>query len=124
MGWAPSVGELLPRAEEATGIRRKLSAYCLDPLHESGGAKALGFSKTLGITIESIDYLENRIRCGILMHPVSAARPGAIRGVICVVEFPLRGIGARGHRVVPLRTVWEVPDEVSPPRLVTAFLKP
>jgi len=58
------------------------------------------------------------------MHPVSAVRPAAIHGVIWVVEFPLRGVGARSHRVVPLRTVWEVPDEVSPPRLVTAFLKP
>ena len=124
MGWPPEVGELLPRAEEAAGIRTKLRLYCLDEFHESGGAKALGFSQILGITIESIDYLEARIRGAILLHPISAVRRQSPFGVACVVEFPLRGIGAHSHRVVLLRTVWELPDHASAPRLVTAFLRP
>lgn len=47
MGWPPQVGELLPRAEEAIGVRYKLATYSLDPFHEDGGPKAKGFAQIL-----------------------------------------------------------------------------
>jgi hypothetical protein len=124
MVWPPKNGELLPKGREAVGIRKKLGSYSLDLSHESGGAKALGFMLILGITLEKIDYLEARIRDGILRHPIIAVRHDPTYGVACVVEFPLRGLGAHSDRVVALRTVWELPDPAYPPRLVTAFLKP
>jgi hypothetical protein len=36
----PSVGELLPRADEAFGLHRKLATYSLDIAHKKGGPKA------------------------------------------------------------------------------------
>ena len=54
MGWPPRAGELLTRAEEASGVREKLSGYSLNTSHEDGGPKARGFELILGITIADI----------------------------------------------------------------------
>lgn len=124
MGWPPQVGELLPRADEATGVRSKLEAYSLDLAHETGGAKALGFAQILGITLASVDYLEAEIHRAVQVHPISAVKAGSPFGLRCVVVFPLPGLGIHRLRAVPLRTVWEFADPGSCPRLVTAFLRP
>jgi hypothetical protein len=42
----PAAGELLPRAAEAYGVRRKLATYALDITHKDGGPKAQGFKLT------------------------------------------------------------------------------
>ena len=63
---APTVGELLPRAAEAFGVRYKLETYTLDITHKDGGPKARGFLVILGITLRDIDYLEAEIMAGIL----------------------------------------------------------
>jgi hypothetical protein len=124
MGWPPQVGELLPRADEAIGVRQKLETYSLDLAHEDGVAKALGFAQILGITLASVDYLEAEIRRGVQANPISEVRRGSPFGLRCVVTFPLRGIGVHRERAVPLRTVWEFATPLASPRLVTAFLKP
>jgi hypothetical protein len=54
----PAVGELVPRAAEAFGVRYKLATYSLDVDHKDGGPKAKGFKRILGITIKDIGYLE------------------------------------------------------------------
>jgi hypothetical protein len=56
MGWPPQVGELLPRAEEATGVRYKLATYSLAIDHRDGGPKAQAFAAILGISQHSIQY--------------------------------------------------------------------
>ncbi len=66
MTWPPRIGEPLPRAADAIGVRRKLADYSLDVTHEYGGPKARGFSLILGVTIDDLDYLEAAIRDGIL----------------------------------------------------------
>jgi len=124
MAWPPQVGELLPRTEQAEGLREKLIGYSLNASHKRGGTKALGFSSMLGITIAEVDYLETVIRRGIRAAPIIAVRPNPPYGVKCLVEFPLRGLGARSHRTVNLRTVWQFASPASPPRLLTAFPKP
>lgn len=124
MGWPPQAGEPLPRAQEACGVRRKLAAYSLDPLHESGGPKAEGFARLLGVTIESIDYLEVEIYRAARRIPVRSIRRNREGGYNCVIEFPMRGTGAKADRIVPVRTVWELTGPSSRPRLVTAFPSP
>jgi len=123
MGWPPRVGELLPRAEEALGVREKLATYSLALDHHRGGSKAKGFKVVLGISMASIDHLEAEIRTGILKAPVTTARKNPPYGVNCVVEFPIRGVGERSEVFAQLRAVWLVRREV-PPRLVSAYLKP
>jgi predicted naringenin-chalcone synthase len=121
MAWPPKIEEPLPRAAEASGVRRKLSAYSLDAAHESGGPKARGFEKTLGITIRDIGYLEGAILTGILMAPLSGVRIRPPYGVHCEVRVPVRGLGAKAGRVVEVRTAWELADAA--PRLVTAYVR-
>jgi hypothetical protein len=123
MAWPPEEGELLPRASEAIGIRQKLIDYSLDPSHKVGGPKAVGFARILGITLHSVDYLEAEIEAGILVTPIRSTRENPPHGINCVVEFTLRGIGPHRRRAAALRTIWELTDPQSAPRLVNAFLK-
>jgi hypothetical protein len=118
------VGELLPRAEEAIGVRYKLATYALDMEHEVGGPKAQGFARILGITIDSIDYLESEIHAGIRDTPISSVRNNCPYGLSCVVEFPLRGVGGYEGRVVKVRTIWQFAATGTRPRLISALLKP
>jgi uncharacterized protein len=118
----PVVGELLPRGAKATGVRYKLATYSLDPTHEVGGPKALGFKLILAITIDAIDYLEAQIMAGVRRTPISAIRDNAPYGVNCVVDIPVPGIGAKANRLIEVRTIWEVTDAAPTPRLVSAYI--
>lgn len=118
----PAVGELLPCGAEATGIRYKLETYSLDPTHEVGGPKALGFKLILGITIDAIDYLEAQIMAVVRRTPIGAIRDNAPHGVNCVVDIPVPGIGAKANRLIEVRTIWEITDATPTPRLVSAYI--
>ena len=118
---SPSVGELLPRAAEAFGVRYKLQTYSLDPTHEYGGPKARGFERILGIAIEAIDYLEAQIAARILETPICAVRHNEPYGIKCTVDISVRGIGAKANRSAYVRTVWAFDHPGNPPRLVTAY---
>jgi uncharacterized protein len=124
MGWPPGVGGVLPRADAAVGIRRKLSAYSLNTTHPNGGPKARGFALILGITSGDIDYLEEKIRAGILETPIRAVYRDHPYGIMCVIDLPLRGLGSKRDRVVSLRTTWLFSTMDAAPRLITAFPKP
>ena len=122
--WPPDVGEVLPRAAEAFGVRYKLATYSLDVTNEVGGPKARGFEAMLGITIDAIDYLEAQIMSRILDTPLSDVRNNPPYGINCVVDMPIRGIGAHGQRIVNVRTAWLISTAGDPPRLVSAYPKP
>lgn len=118
------VGVLLPRADQAVGVREKLVRYALDRTHEHGGAKARGFEQILGITLDDADYLEAEIRVGILSNPVHAIRAAKPTGFNCVVELPIRGLGSRRRRLISVRTVWLIANSGDKPRLTTVFPRP
>ncbi len=120
----PVVGELLPRAAEAFGVRYKLETYSLDTTNKVGSPKARGFELILGITIEAIDYLEAQIMTRILDTPVREVRENPPYGIKGVVDIQVRGIDAKADRVVNVRTVWAFEEAGAPPRLVTAIPKP
>jgi hypothetical protein len=121
---AATAGELLPRVDDAFGLRYKLATYSLDITHDSGGPKARGFERILGITIEAIDYLEAQIMARLRDAPISEVRDRSPYGISCVVEIPIRGIGGKANRVVNVRTVWIIRIPGDAPRLVTAYPKP
>jgi hypothetical protein len=124
MSWPPRVGEPLPKATDAVGIRKKLTDYSLNLAHERGGPKALGFQQILGITLDDADYLEAEIRTGILAKPVKSVRPAIPTGFNCLVEVPVRGLGPQYNRLVVVRTAWLLSGTGATPRMTTAFLKP
>jgi len=124
MSWPPRVGDPLPRAREAIGVRQKLLDYSLEVRHETGGPKALGFARILGITRGHVDYVEQSIRIGILRAPVYSIRQNPPFGINCVVEFPIQGVGDKRMRTVNLRTTWIFVEATSCPRMLTAFLRP
>jgi hypothetical protein len=61
MAWPPKVGQVLPRAENAFGVREKLADYSLNRDHKDGGPKARGFELILGITISDLEHLAQAI---------------------------------------------------------------
>lgn len=124
MGWPPKVGDFLPQAERAFGVREKLVDYSLNQAHEDGGPKARGFEAILGIRIEDVEYLEGAILNGVKGRPIDEVRDNAPYGINCVIDVPVRGLGEREGRSVDVRTVWEVTVHQAPPRLVSAYLKP
>jgi hypothetical protein len=120
----PTVGELLPRAAEAFGVRYKLETYSLDLTNKVGGPKAKGFQVILGITLDDIDYLAAKILADVLNAPITEIRDNAPYGVNCVVAIPIRGLGARTDRVIAVLTAWQIIEPGDAPRLVTAYIKP
>jgi hypothetical protein len=121
---APVVGELLPRAAEAFGVRSKLATYSLDLAHNDGGPKALGFKLILGIALPNIDYLEGAIQTGILLAPGGSVRDKSPWGINCTVMVPVRGLGEKNDRVVNVKTAWRLAGPGAPPQLVSAYCKP
>lgn len=124
MTWPPRVGELLPKAEDAFGVREKLAGYSLNLTSLVGGPKAQGFKLILGITIADIDYLEETIRAGISVQPIHGVRDNSPYGINCVIEVPVRGVGTKSSRSINVRTVWALEDREAKPRLVSAFPRP
>lgn len=122
MSWPPTIGEPLPRASDAHGIRDKLAAYCLDLDHEVGGTKARGFARILGIGIADIAYLVQELHTGLRDAPVTDVRDNTPYGVLCEVRIPVRGLGQHAGRVELVTTGWELRGADDSPRLVTAYI--
>ena len=122
MSWPPKGGDPLPRAAEAIGARRKLTTYSLDAAHESGGPKARGFERILGITVRDVGYLEGAIQTGALLVAVSAVRDRLPYGFVCEVKIPVRGLGAKSGRTAVVTTGWMLDEPGAVPRLVNALI--
>jgi hypothetical protein len=123
MAWPPTIGEPLPRAAEASGVRRKLSAYSLDATHERGGPKARGFELILGITIRDVGYLEGAIQTGVQLVAVGEVRDRLPYGFVCGVRIPVRGLGAKSGHTVMVTTAWMLDEPGAAPRLVNALIR-
>jgi hypothetical protein len=113
----------LPRAAEAVGVRGKLARYSLALDHEDGGPKAYLFKQLLGITLAEIAHLEDAIRAGVLIAPVTRVRANPPYGVNCQVVVPVQGVGMHEARVMAVTTGWEVRYVGDRPRLVSAYIK-
>ncbi len=124
MSWPPKIGEPLPGAENAFGVRKKLADYSLNLNHEDGRPKARGFNLILGITLDDLDHLARSIKVEILTAPIDSVRRNPLHGVNCIVELPVHGIHEKSGRIVNVRTVWEIVRYGAPPRLVSAFPRP
>jgi hypothetical protein len=101
----PTVGELLPRGAQAVGVRYKLATYSLDLAHKYGGPKARGFELILGITIDAIDTSKPRSWPASSTHPSATSETTSPTASNYVVNIQVRGIGAKGGRVINVRTV-------------------
>lgn len=123
MSWPPRIGEPLPRAAEAVGVREKLARYSLAAAHPSGGPKAALFAQLLGITVEQVEHLAREIERALPGHPVARSWLKADGTAGCGVLIPARGVHIHDARVMPVTTGWELRYLGDRPRLVTAYIK-
>lgn len=121
MSWPPKIGEPLPRAEDAYGVREKLAGYSLKIEHEDGRPKAAAFARILGITSEDLNHLTSALLQGVRESPVVEVRDGE-HGMHCRVIVRVRGLGEHRSRVANVLTAWELRWDGDAPRLVTAFI--
>lgn len=122
MAWPPTIGEPLPRAEDAYNVHEKLRDYSLNLAHDVGGNKAVGFLQILGISSADAEYLAAALLDGVRELAVTAVRDNAPFGLNCNVIVPVRGLGQRADRVTNVLTSWELRHEDDRPRLVTAYI--
>ncbi len=122
MSWPPLAGEHLPRADAAYGIREKLIAYCLNPDHKIGGAKARGFQRILGIGLTDVEYLVGSLLDGVLAARISDVRDNTPYGTLCEVQILVAGLREHRDRVAVVITSWELRHDQDRPRLVTAYV--
>jgi hypothetical protein len=123
VSWPPQIGELLPRAEDASGVHEKLTGYSLKREHADGRHKAVLFEAVLDITAADVDYLAELLIAGIADTPVRAVRENAPHGYLCDVRISVRGLRARFDRTAIVLTAWEVAWDGDAPRFVTALTK-
>jgi hypothetical protein len=122
VSWPPTIGERLPRAGEASGVREKLIAYCLNVEHELGGPKASGFQRILGIGLADVEYLANALLAAVREAPITEVRDNAPFGLLCEVRIRVAGLREQRDRAAAVRTVWELRHPDDRPRLVTAYI--
>lgn len=122
MRWPPIIGEPLPNAAEAFGIREKLAAYCLNADDEIGGPKAQGFRRILGIDLADLDYLADALSAGARSAPMTSVRDNTPFGILCEVRIAVAGLGDHRDRVALVTTSWELRHAGDVPRLVTAYI--
>jgi hypothetical protein len=105
--WTPTIGELLPRAGDAFGVREKLSAYRLNPDHE---LEARGFLQILGVRglrgrhdrmVAVTTSWELRTRPAALGHRVHRRRLTAQRALTTAEVPQLRAIWTDAQRGGP-----------------------
>jgi hypothetical protein len=98
VSWPPQIGDLLPRAEDAYGVREKLVDYSLKAGHPRG--KAEGFARALAVTADDLDYIADALLSGLRTTPMSGVRPAGVHGFHCEVivqdaDFAIAPIGSR-----------------------------
>jgi hypothetical protein len=122
VSWPPQIGEPLPCAEDAYNVHEKLTDYSLNPDHATGGPKAAGFARILGITARDLDYLADALLVGVREMPVSEVRDRGVHGIHCGVIVRVRGLEQHAGRVANVLTSWEIRWDGDAPRLVTAYI--
>jgi len=122
VSWPPQIGASLPRAEDAYNVHEKLADYSLNPDHATGGPKAAGFARILGITADDLAYLADALLAGVREISVSEVRDRGDHGMQCAVIVPVRGLGQHASRVANVLTSWEIRWDGDAPRLVTAYI--
>jgi hypothetical protein len=107
----------LPNGEAATLDIRKLSDYCLDPVHPRGRHKARVFRETLGVLREDAVWLRNAIL---------TALPDAQAVELETDEYGTRwrtDVSLMRHdRRAVIRTIWIFRAGEPVPRFVTCWV--
>jgi hypothetical protein len=115
--WPPTIGQLLPRVQNAHGVESKLRAYSLNMQHEIGAHKARVFQRALGIGLDDVEHLVDQLLVGIGDTPISDVRDNAPYGVLCEVVVSVQGIGVAAGRLSRSR----LPGSIARPRTCHAL---
>lgn len=106
----------LPRLDQASVPRRKITKYLLSSTHPEGSAKA-GFFKLVGFRLDRWEQLAEALRVHAADHDVVQTESSPF-GTRYVIEGIIRT--PSGRRPV-LRSVWFIDSGGGTPRFVTAY---
>jgi hypothetical protein len=107
----------LPNGEQAIIDIRKLTEYCLSPVHEDGQHKARLFATIAGLTTETADELVAALEQAAIEHEASLGKCDQY-GQRYIIDFEHEGPKER----TTIRSVWIVRSGEFVPRLVTCYI--
>ena len=106
----------LPNAELAVIDMRKLSDYCLNPLHDEGKHKARLFAAALGMTADDAEELGAALLQAALAQDAQLGRRDDY-GQRYTIDFPLEWHGKQAV----IRSGWIIEHDADAPRLTTCY---
>ena len=109
----------LPGGDRAEVDLRKLSEYCLSPIHPVGKHKAAVFRSALGLTVADATVLRDRLLLSAVEGEAIAERADEF-GDRYRVDFEMATLSGRAT----IRSAWIVRVGEDFPRLTTCFVLP
>jgi hypothetical protein len=106
----------IPNAEHAVVDIRKLSDYCLNPMHDEGKHKARLFAAALGMTANDADELRDALLQAVKTHNAQLGRRDEY-GQRYIVDFMLQW---RGKQAM-IRSAWIIEHDSDTPKLTTCY---
>ena len=106
----------IPNAEHALVDIRKLSDYCLNPMHDEGKHKARLFAAGLGMTADYAEELRSVLLQVVKTQDAKLGRRDAF-GQRYILDFPLEWRDKRSM----IRSGWIVEHDSQIPRLTTCY---
>lgn len=107
----------VPNAENAVVDIRKLTDYCLSPIHEIGKHKASVFESALDLTAENAEQLKDALLAAVRNNEAEAGRFDKF-GQRFTVDFEL----ANGTKKATVRSGWIIKTNEVHPTLTTCFV--
>jgi len=113
MSWPPTVGEPLPRAEQAWYEQIKLEDWILA---ERGHGPE--WQRVFHVGVEDSARIWHAIAAAVPLARVATVRDRGADGIVCGVKVELTVSG----RTAPVILSWHYADSLAAPRLVTAYI--
>ena len=107
---------IIPNAGQAVVDIRKISDYCLSPVHDEGKHKARLFVAALGMRIQDAEALRAILLETVKTQHAKLGRRDAF-GQRYTVDFPLEWQG----RAATIRSGWIIEHHSDVPRLTTCY---
>ena len=107
----------VPNAENAVVDIRKLTDYCLSPIHEIGKHKAAVFESALDLTAENAEQLKDALLEAVQSNKAEAGRFDKF-GQRYTVDFEME----IGTKKATVRSGWIIETNEANPKLTTCFV--
>jgi Zn-finger domain-containing protein len=109
--------KLINRRKAIVNVK-KLTEYCLNPLHQRGKHKAKVFKSVLGITKNDASFLKEKLLNTVLTEEAEEISNDRF-GKRYYIDFRIE----RNNKSAQIRSIWIIKTGEEIPRFVTCYIK-